>query len=144
MTNIIGAALVVLSMNVSTNYYTNQVSITCTEAGCTNKPEMTEIVAGIRADGSLIITNETKKACWSAHYRPEVVPWYEATEIVVGAKAPYRVIVNHSDNRTAWVETRYNNIPLFRICRHRVFYDGWVDWQRASEGMRVLPIEEKK
>ena len=36
ITNLIGAALVIMSINVQTNYCTNLVSITCEQAGCTN------------------------------------------------------------------------------------------------------------
>jgi hypothetical protein len=103
MTNLIGLALVILGVNVSTNYYTNHVGISCETAGCTNwywGEVQVEVERGVY--GSM--TNEygqvlehvaikrpvyetrKEKMCCHMHYTNEVIPIVRITEYTVGVK----------------------------------------------------------
>ena len=106
MTNILGMALIVLSVNTNTVYETNSVNQTCEQAGCTNTAEY---VVSVEVEAPHICyyhqrfqplgsTNElcectigeyreeTRVGCLFWHSKKVVEPVVVQKEIVVGTK----------------------------------------------------------
>jgi hypothetical protein len=119
MTNLIGAALVIMSMNCYTNYETNSIRISCEEAECTNwymgeiqvETEAAYVDEGCypvwykdeHSYGTSHIKNcecrdavyrtETTHFCMVWHTKPLVYPTEVITETVIGAGVPLYKIV---------------------------------------------------
>ena len=91
ITNLIGQALIVLSVNCYTNMGTNSFYITCEEAGCTNKTTYTNnttemvIVELEGGYGGILLKGESCFTCWMSPHTKEVVyPVAVVKEIIFG------------------------------------------------------------
>lgn len=100
MTNMIGMALAILGWNVETNYVTNNVCISCEEAGCTLPKIEREVIMGFTAKGAPIYGKEM--GCILYHTKPVVTPASVVETITVG------------------VPEHWQSIPLFDIVTQKV------------------------
>ena len=104
-TNLLGLALVILNMNIVTNYATNHVGITCKESDCTNQVEMKtlEEITKFKACSlhknfpmfdnhgpceciQAVYKTNTVKGCMYFHTKLKVVPTCKREIIIIGTK----------------------------------------------------------
>lgn len=91
MTNLIGMALVVLNASIVTNYFTNQVPISCEQAGCTNwswgKAELLDdngVWNAKKGKYEYESHSEKIKMCMYLHLTNQVLPEVEITTYTIG------------------------------------------------------------
>lgn len=136
MTNIIGAALIVLSQSVTTNFSTNTIGITCQQAGCTNLSRITlssektpgKKCALHRMLPDMICTNcecvapvyeeISTQGCICWHYTNDVSPTCEIKTFLIGT----------------------SNYPLYRVLSQKVIgkHQGLIFYR---EGTFILGVE---
>ncbi len=144
LTNLVGAVLVVMAAETTPIYETNQVGITCEQAGCTNWTEcdvQIEVEPAYRdpecpamwiADNQQMYhvqnckcraatyRNEKRRLCPLWHFTNEVVHVATVERITVGAHRP-RITLSKSDD--PWEPFAYEGRParpLFDILRQIV------------------------
>jgi len=139
-TNLIGMALIILSHNITTNYVTKNVGITCEEAGCTNQIDM---------EVSIEVT--PKKPCalhriWSSYQvdQCECVPGVYRTEKTKGcAYCHFKPVVLPKVKFDTYV-LGITNKPLLNITTIIPLEGNEVGWSRYHGGTVITPAEEKE
>jgi len=130
MTNLIGLALVILNVNVSTNYYTNPVNVSCESVGCTNwnwGEIQIEVERGVygsitNCNGQVLDNVEVKVPIYETrkekminhrHYTNEVIPIVRITEYTMGVE------------KTPLFKLKKQENLQERRLGMNIYYDGW-------------------
>lgn len=137
MTNLIGMSLVILNSTIVTNYTTNQVGVSCKEAGCTNQIDVQQLEEitpkklcalhkmwynAVSTDPCecILATYRTNivKGCCYWHFKDKVVATVKIKTLTIGTKdAPLFLIFNQTPMEQGYDGTIYHDGTYIKIIR---------------------------